>query len=185
MSRARPSGPTHVLPEPALARAELPKETRRLLLELGVPREVRLEGWTRPTVFTSELGGGEFPDPRHYFRRGPAPADVYLIGAERETEGYPHARAAFGLQKGTGAVLRLDAVDPAGDRFVNGSLAAFLASLALLVEAWDELRALPERAPVRPAVEGLAEELSALDPRALEGPDRYWADWLDELGARD
>lgn len=183
VSRRLPLGPHQRLDELALEGAELPRPTRRALLDRGVPAQVVLEGWPRPTVFTGELGSGRFPSAEAFCRRQPLPDAVYVIGSMRETQGYPHVRAAFGLQRGTGAVVLLDSEDPGEDLWVNAGLTAFLRSLELLVEAWEQLRELPASAPLRPGVDELEERLEELDPTAVTGQDRYWRRWLEELGA--
>jgi hypothetical protein len=170
---------SHVLPVEALEGVDLPAETVRLLVTSGVPAELRLPEWLGPTLFHSEIGGGRLLSSTDPDAAIPRDAPGYEIGTVREIQGFPTAYAAFVLRPRTGEVWLLDRDSPDGDRFVNRSLATFLASIEGFRVAWPRLVA--EDDDRESFVEGFRDLLVRLDPECLSAPEHYWPGWLEEL----
>ena len=161
----------HRLNADAIAHLELDSATRRELIEIGVPIEIRLDGWLSPTLFTSELGYGRVrmlaalrrvADERDF--------DLAVIGTIRETQlASSDAYSAFCIAPG-GELRVIDLGSERRDTFVNSSVTTFRASLEAFVTWW--------RADDIEAIRG---QLSSIDPRAMADEDHYWPVWLEDL----
>ena len=159
----------------ALVAVDLPAAAKAVL-RAGLPREVRLPGWTGPTVFSSEIGSGALarlasfaPSLERHALSG-----ALVIGAVRETQGEPHAYAAFCVRQTSGEVWIVDTYPPYAARFVNSGLDRLLRSLRLLVSAWP-----PGGAKQPAANRNLQEELAQVDRKAFARADNYWPTWLE------
>lgn len=163
---------------------ELPGATLDALIGDGVPRELALPDWEGPTLFSSELTSGRListTEPGALIeRRGEH--EGYVLGAVRDRE-TKLAYSAFVLRKGIGDVWLLDATRPEDDRFVNGSLDAFLASMHAFHTAFPHLVDTLDESERRRLVASFRALLTKLDPRALETPEHYWPGWIEELEA--
>ncbi|HEX5060134.1 MAG TPA: SUKH-4 family immunity protein [Kofleriaceae bacterium] len=169
--------------------------SRRQVLE-RLPQEVRLEGWVGPTMFTSEVRDGVVITLEELDRRflGHEHARSLVIGTIRETEaaetddgpsGGPYrgavmsgangwAYAAFCIDPRTENIVLIDFDDVRPTtRFVNSSLALFLASLNAFLEAWPRLAGSDDDAAVAWSA-GVCRELEAIDPAAMSDGDDFW-----------
>lgn len=141
-----------------------------------LPPEIRLAGYAGPTLFTSEVHGGELR-PLATFDvslRRHAQAASPVIGTIRETQGAPIAYAAFCVEPGTGYVVIVDLDPPHVVRFVNRSVEQLVATLRAVADGW------PRAADDETALRG---ELAAIDPAALADDDAFWPTCLETLGA--
>ncbi len=163
---------------------DLPGATLDTLIGDGVPRELSLPDWDGPTLFSSELADGRLVSTASpgalVERRGDH--EGYILGAVRDRESRA-VYSVFVLRKGIGDVWLLDATRPEDDRFVNGSLDAFLASMHAFHAGFAHLVETLDEAERRRLVTSFRMLLTKLDARALEDPEHYWPGWLDELEA--
>jgi SUKH-4 immunity protein len=145
-----------------------PQDTTMKLTE--IPREVRLDAWPGPTVFSSDVVAGEAKTLAAFDARmaGHKYAAWLAIGSERETDEpmVGHAYSVFVMDPVGGSIAVVELDEQAHTRFVNSSLDAFFACTAVLVDAWPEL-------------EGLSAKMANIDGDAMANVDNYWPTALD------
>jgi hypothetical protein len=172
-------GGTHALRAEALNGIDLPLSAK-LLLEAGLPLEVRVPGWLGPTLFSSEIASDELLtassfDPafeEHAF------AQALVIGSVREMQGPPSAYAAFCLRPTTGELWLVDVDDSRTARFVNRTLEQFLRSIPVFLKAWTRAQAVPQ-GDISDIARDLHDALQAIDTDAFANQDNYWPTWLE------
>ncbi|MFG3054366.1 SUKH-4 family immunity protein [Kitasatospora sp. NPDC048239] len=169
-----------------VTRADLPEDTARFLLTVGVP--VAVEGFfalhhPRPDAIADGT------------RPGPVlpPIAAHLAEAGRGTRAAERELRALAPQLLLGtdgwALVTLDtacgavrAVDPdyATARHCNAGPAAFVRCLALFAEQLPGLRGLHPHA-AGPAVAALQWGLAAIDPTVFDDPENWWAVIVEQL----
>jgi hypothetical protein len=167
----------------------LAAEAERVLRVEGVPREVALDEWSGPTIFSSELSSGRLSLLAH---RWPTLAshehrNSIVLGRIREQD-WDLEHAAYVLQPDVGTVIAVD-LDGRLSRFVNSDLGSFLRCLEAFVTWWDDL-ARKQQLHASPAsedeggerdVQMLATRLKQIDPTSLADANAYWPAWIDDL----
>ncbi len=173
-------GPTHRLTRTALDQLELSPATVKQLL-VGLPCEVRLPEWLGPTLFSSEIGGGEVQRMSERFDVD-AFREAYVVGTSRETQGAPGPYAAFCIRPGSDALWLVDLDGAPQPRFVNSNLDAFLRCLHGFVSVWPHVRGASDEKVAQIAQE-LRASIDRIDPAACTEDDSYWPTWIEtELG---
>lgn len=173
-------GPTDALPPEALSGVDLPTATLALLTT-GIPRELSLPGWLGPTLFSSELSGGQLTTvaARCGLLADDPVSTAQVVGSVRETMGQPTTHAVFCLLP-TGALWLVDLHAPFHQRHVNADLGAFLRSAALLVTRWPSIAAADD-ACITATGDELRAALRAIDPTAFADDDRYWPTLIETI----
>lgn len=147
----------------------IPDEAKRLLVEVGLPREAELgvsftldEGVWTLDAFAQKIGVTPRDDASEFIRIG--------------TDG----RTQLCVAIGSGAVF---AVDPAGKlpcRFVSSSLIAFLELLSLYHNYAERVQSLGED-QADTLVEQVAQEMSSVDSAAFDGPENWWSVIVEQM----
>lgn len=159
-------------------------ESLQMLVDAGtVPRELRLERWAGPTLFTSELHDGDVRRLDALRSLETNEDNPLVLGTARETDGYedeePAAYGAFCLTD-DGRVVLVD-LELGTRRFVASGPSELFASLALFAREWPAFRKLKgEEIPAFLA--WLKRSLEAVDPRIGRDRQDYWSAWLKLLG---
>jgi len=133
-------------------------------MTVTLDREIVLDGWLGPTLFT--------PEPRDTLETysvalaGHEHARSIVLGSTRETMDVArHAYAAY-CAAPDGTVVSVDLAPPHRTLFVNSTIEAFAASLDAFASAW------PDLGQVRSA-------LMAIDSSALSDDDSFWPELLE------
>ena len=169
--------------DPSASSVELPAAVAQAVAEGSFPAEIRLAGWSGPTLFTSEISGGRLPRLSAFVAAAPDGDDPIVLGTVRETE----------LSAGEGPVrYAAFCLDPAGERVilvdfqtgerkaVNSGVPQMIRCLALFEREWNTFAKLhPDE--IDPFLEWLRGALKGLDPQAFRGREDYWSSWLGLL----
>ncbi|MGP4002257.1 SUKH-4 family immunity protein [Streptomyces sp. 8N706] len=169
-----------------VAQTPLPEAAKATLTWAGLPADV-------PLFFTADRpdappAGGLFTDAATHLReRGTEASEGVLdtlaghvrIGSDGLYAITVQCTAPDDAAHLTGAVR---AVQPTsgGGRYINGSLAAFVRSLALLATVRERMQGMDPVA-AGAAVAEFQEQLTALDASALEEPDHWWAVIVEQM----
>ena len=146
-----------------------------------LPKEICLEGWLGPTLFTPEVRDGEliklgaFCSPLD----GHELSNAFVIGSERETQDNTRTPyAAFCIDQSTGSVHHVGLDPPYSVRFVNGCIGELVASLQTVVAGWPLLKDSDDAAATA-ALEHLRSKLAAVDPASMADDDAFWPTVLE------
>jgi len=146
-----------------------------------LPADLRLSGWSGPTLFTSEVRDGRLVA-LGTFRdelRDHSNSLSLVIGTIRETQGpVATAYAAFCADPSTGRVVLVDLAPPNQVRFVNRGLEQFEASIAAFVSSWPRL-AKADDATAASILDEIRAELTAIDAVATSDDDAFWPTSLE------
>jgi hypothetical protein len=173
--------PAVVVTERHRLREKLPElgPAARTLAMRGVPREVRIPGWTGPTFFTSELADGRLRTLEQV--AGPA-ADTagvvgWVLGSMRDPLSWSDAPAAavFVVERESGRVLLVDLEQGERPTFVSSSVGLFLDAVDVFLQWWGG------EEPVEGRLKRIRTDLARMDPPAMASPQHHWPRWLDDL----
>lgn len=147
--------------------------TWRELLD-RVPREIRLEGYVGPTLFTSASHGGELVtlEAFHPAARTSRHAGWRVFGTQYETQFEPRAVVAFCLEPDEDSVACAVLHPPFRASFTNSSPLQFLDCLRAFAAAW------PFEDATEPA---LRSKLADIDPEAMGDGDHFWPEALESF----
>ncbi|WP_242341187.1 SUKH-4 family immunity protein [Anaeromyxobacter sp. SG66] len=151
----------------------------RTLALRGVPREVRIPGWTGPTFFSSELADGRLRTLEQFASGGAETAGVtgWVIGSMRDpmSWGDEPPAAVFVLERVSGRVLLVDLEQGQRPAFVSSSAGLFLDAIDVFLQWWGA------EEPVAQRLKRIRTDLARIDPPAMASPANHWPQWLDDL----
>ena len=151
----------------------------RTLAMRGVPREVRIAGWTGPTFFTSELGDGRMRTLEQFAGPGLDAGGVvgWVLGSMRDPFSWAEepAAAVFVVEAGSGRVLLVDLEQGQRPTFVSSSAGLFLDAMDVFLQWWGG------EEPVEERLKRIRTDLARIDPPAMTSPNHHWPQWLDDL----
>ncbi|WP_242343994.1 SUKH-4 family immunity protein [Anaeromyxobacter terrae] len=152
----------------------------RTLALRGVPREVRIPGWTGPTFFTSELADGRLRTLEQFAGGAAEGAGVvagWVLGSMRDpmSWGDEPAAAVFVLERGSGRVLLVDLEQGQRPVFVSSSAGLFLDAIDVFLQWWGDEESVAQR------LKRIRTDLARIDPPSMASPSNHWPQWLDDL----
>ena len=169
--------PAVVVTERHRLREKLPElgAAARTLVMRGVPREVRLPGWTGPTFFSSELADGRLRTVEEFAGTG-AEAMGWVLGSMRDPMSWDDEPASvFVLERASGRVLLVDLEHGQRPTFVSSSTGLFLDAVDVFLQWWGG------EEPVLHRLRRIRTDLARIDPPAMASPQNHWPQWLEDL----
>jgi SUKH-4 immunity protein of toxin-antitoxin system len=154
-------------------------QAARTLAMRGVPREIRIPGWTGPTFFTSELVDGRLRTLEQFAGPTADTAGVvgWVLGSMRDPLSWSDAPAAavFVVERESGRVLLVDLEQGQHPTFVSSSAGLFLDAVDVFLQWWGG------EEPVEERLRRIRTDLARVDPPAMASPQHHWPQWLDDL----